>query len=213
MSFPPILTPTRPLLIWAAVALACAVVLAVEGILLLSGRTRQVRSGRFGIFLLLGSLFAVALAARLYDIRAELLRVRCNCEPFQWTEPDLATPLILGTVLGSVVLAFTVFGSVRTLRFFRSPTVPDGERYRAKEQLGGYLILAFLAGAGVWISANALPRLAETAYLIDPLRQGDGLGIIPLYEAITSSLCGALLIIVSLTILLSALYRSRRATS
>ena len=209
----PFLPPTRPLLIWAAVALACAVVLAVEGILLLSGRTRQVRGWRFGIFLLLGSLFAVALAARLYDIRAELIRVRCNCEPFQWTEPDLATPLILGTVLGSVVLAFAVFGSVRTLRFFRSPTAPDVERYRAREQLGGYFILAFLAGAGVWISANALPRLAETAYLIDPVRQGDGLGILPLYEATVSSLCGAVLLFVPLAILLSALYRSRRATS
>lgn len=209
----PFLPPTRPLLIWAAVALACAVVVAVEGIWLLSGRTRQVRGWRFGIFLLLGSLFAVALAAGLYDIHAELIRVRCNCEPFQWTEPDLATPLILGTVLGSVVLVFTVFGSVRTLRLFRSPTAPGVERPIAREQLGGYFVLAFLAGAGVWISANALPRLAETAYLIDPLRQGDGLGIIPLYEATASSLCGALLLIVSLTILLSALDRSRRATS
>lgn len=209
----PFLPPTRPLLIWAAVALACAVVLAVEGILLLSGRTRQVRGGRFGAFLGLGSLVAVALAARLYDIHAELIRVRCNCEPFQWAEPDLATPLILGTVLGSVVLAFTVFGSVRTLRFFRSPTAPDVERYIAREPLVGYFVLAFLAGAGVWISANALPRLAETAYLIDPVRQGDTLGIIPLYEAIASSLCGALLLIVPLTMLLSALYRSRRATS
>ncbi|HEU5347127.1 MAG TPA: hypothetical protein VFU63_00815 [Ktedonobacterales bacterium] len=213
MPFLPFLPPTRPLLIWAAVALACAVVLAVEGILLLSGRTRQVRGWRFGIFLLLGSLVAVALAARLYDIHAELIRVRCNCEPFQWTEPDLATPLILGTVLGSVGLAFTVFGSVRTLRFFRSPTAPDVERSIAREPLGGYFVLAFLAGAGVWISANALVRLAETAYLIDPVRQGDGLGIIPLYEAAASSLCGALLLIVPLTILLSALYRSRRARS
>lgn len=208
-----LLTPTRPLLIWAAVALACAVVLAVEGILLFSGRTRQVRGWRFGIFLLLGSLFAVALAARMYDIHAELIRVRCNCEPFQWTEPDVATPLILGTVLGSIVLAFTVFGSVRTLRFFRSPTAPGMERYRARAPLGGYFVLTFLAGVGVWISANALPRLAQTAYLIDPVRQGDGLGVIPLYEATVSSLCGALLLIIPLTILLSALYRSRRATS
>jgi hypothetical protein len=208
----PLLPPTRPLLIWAVVALACAIVLAVEGALLFSGRARQVRGWRFGVLLLLGSLVAVALAARLYAIRTELIRVRCNCEPFTWTEPDLATPLILGTVLGCAVLAFTVYSTVRTLRFFRSPTAPDLEHYMAREPLEGYFLLALLAGAGVWISANALPRLAETAYLFDPLRQGDALGIIPLYEAVASTLCGALLLIVPLTILLSALYRSRRAT-
>jgi hypothetical protein len=217
LPFMPLLPPTRPLLIWAVLALACAVALTVEGVLLFSGRTRQLPGWRFGVLLLLGSLLAVALAvalaARLFDIHAELIRVRCNCEPFQWTEPDLATPLLLGTLLGSAVLAFTVFGSVRTLRFFRSPTAPDVQRYLAREPLEGYITLALLAGAGVWISANALPRLAESAYLIDPLRQGDALGIIPLYEAIASTVCGALLLLIPLTILLSALYRSRRATA
>jgi hypothetical protein len=106
-----------------------------------------------------------------------------------------------------------MYGSVRALRFFRSPTAPDVGRYLASEPSEGYFVLALVAGAGVWISANALPRVAETAYLIDPLRQGDSLGIIPLYEAIVSSLCGALLLLIPLTILLSALYRSRRAAS
>jgi len=207
------MAPTRPLLIWAVLAIACAVVLTVEGALFLGRRTPQVRSWRFGALLLLGSLFAVALAARLYDIHAELIRVRGNSPPFQWTEPDLATPLIVGTLLGCVVLAFTVYGSVRTLRFFRSPTAPDAERSMAREPLEGYFVLALVAGADVWISANALPRVAEFAYLTDPLRQGDALGIIPLYEAIASSLCGALLLIVPLTILISKLTRSRGVTS
>jgi hypothetical protein len=120
---------------------------------------------------------------------------------------------MLATLLGSAVLVFTVYGSVRTLRYFRSPTAPDVERYMAREPLVGYFVLALVAGAGVWISANALPRVAEFAYLTDPMRQGDALGIIPLYEAVASSLCGALLLIVPLTILLSALSRSRRVTS
>jgi hypothetical protein len=209
----PFLPPTRPLVIWAVVAIVCAGVLTVDGVLLFSGRTRQLPGWRLGALFLLGSLVAVALAARLYDIHGELIRLRGNSPPFHWTEPDLATPLILGTVLGCAVIAFTVFGSMRTLRFFRSPTAPDAERYMAREPLEGYAMLALLADAGVWISANALPRLAETAYLIDPVRQGDALGIIPLYEAIASSLCGALLLLIPLTILLSALYRARRATS
>jgi hypothetical protein len=160
----PFLTPTRPLLIWAVAAVACAVILTVEGVLLLSGRTRPVRGWRWGALLLLGSLCAVALAARLYDIRAELIRLRGNSPPFEWTEPDLATPLILGTLLGSAVLAFTVYGTVRTLRFFHSPSAPDVERYLASEPVEGYFVLALLANAGVWISANAWPRVAESAY-------------------------------------------------
>jgi hypothetical protein len=140
------MAPTRPLLILAVLAIACAVVLTVESVLLLSGRARHIRGWRFGALLLLGSLFAVALAARLYDIHAELIRVRCNCEPFQWTDPELATPLILGALLGSAVLVFTAYGSVRTLRLFRSPPAPDVERDRAREPLEGYFVLALLAG-------------------------------------------------------------------
>jgi hypothetical protein len=161
----------------------------------------------------LGNLCAVALAARLSDMHAELIRLRGNSPPFQWTEPDLATPLILGTVLGSAVLAFTVFGSVLTVRIFRSPHAPDVERYMAAEPVEGYFVLALLADAGIWICANALPRLAEFASLRDQFGQGDGLGIIPLYEAVASSLCGALLLLIPLTILLSALNRSRSVRS
>jgi hypothetical protein len=49
--------------------------------------------------------------------------------------------------------------------------------------------------------------------LADPTYQGDALSIIPLFEAIASSLCGALLLVVPLIIALRTLYRARRATS
>src|SRR5215469_7709912 len=74
--------PTRPLLIWAWIAIACAVILTAEGTMLLSGRRRQLHGWLLGILLLLGNFFAVGLAARLYDISTELLRLSCNCEPF-----------------------------------------------------------------------------------------------------------------------------------
>jgi len=55
----PLLPPTRPLLIWAVLALACVVVLTVEGVVLLSGPTLQARGWRFGVHFLLGSLVAL----------------------------------------------------------------------------------------------------------------------------------------------------------
>jgi hypothetical protein len=78
----PVLPPTRPALIWAVLALACAVVLTVEGVSLLSWRTRRVRGERFGVLFLLAGLAAAALSARWYDIHGELLRVVCSCQPF-----------------------------------------------------------------------------------------------------------------------------------
>src|SRR5215471_6603851 len=101
MPLPPLVPSQRPLLIWAVLALACGVVLSVEGVSFLSGRTRSWPGWRFGVLFLLGSLVAAALSARLYDLHGE----------FQWTEADLATWLILGTLLGSAVLAFTVYGA------------------------------------------------------------------------------------------------------
>src|SRR5258708_6649007 len=124
--------PTRPLLIWALIAIACAAILTVEGTMLLSGRQRQFHGWRLGVIVLMGNFFAVALAARLYDIRTELIRTRCNYEPFQWTDPQIAVPVRQATLLGSSVLVFTAFCSARTLRVFHSPDATDAARSRTR---------------------------------------------------------------------------------
>jgi len=216
MSLLPLLPPTRPLLIWAVLALACAVVLAVDGVSLLSGRPRQAPGWRFGVFFLVGSLVAAALSARLYDIHGELLRGACNCQPFQWTDSELTTPLVLGAVLGSALLAFTVFGSMRTRSFLRSSSAPNDQR-RAPSAWpfsGDLFVLALMMNAGIWASVLALPRLVEAAHVWkNYMPSGDGLGISPLIPATASTVCSALLLIVPLTILLRARARSRRVTS
>jgi hypothetical protein len=150
-------------------------------ILLLSGRTRQLPGWRFGALLLLGNL----------------------C-----TEPDLAAPLILGTLLGSAVLAFTVYGGVRTRRLLRSASAPADERRAASEWpfSGDLFVLALMIDAGIWTLVFVLPRLVEAAYYAKTyMPAGDGLGILPLYVTIAFSLCGALLLLIPLTILLRAL--------
>jgi hypothetical protein len=195
------------LLIWAVLALACAVVLSVDGVALLSGRTRPGRDWRFGVLVLLGSLVAAALSALLYDLHGE----------FQWTEHDLATWLILGTLLGSAVLAFTVYGSVRTRRFLQlSSAAPHGESRAASAWpfSGDLFVLAVLMDAGIWTLVFVLPRLVEAAYTAKYyMPSEDGLGMSPLVPAIASTLCSAALLIVPLTILLRTLSRSRRVTS
>lgn len=205
--------PTRPLVIWELVAIACAALLSAEGALSLSGRYRRVYGWRQGALMMVGGVITSALAARLSDIHAELIRTQCNCEPFQWTDPRIATPLVVATLLGSAALALTIYGSARALRIVRisrHPAAPLAERAGARAwPLSGSLVaLALLMDVGAWITANGVVRLAETAYLIDPARQGDGLGILPLFDAISSSLCGAILLIVPLSLIVRALLRS-----
>jgi hypothetical protein len=205
MSSIPFLPPTRPLLIWAALALVCAVVLSVEGVSLLGGRTRPWPGWQLGVLFLLGSLVAAALSARLYALHGEV----------QWTEQDLATWLILGTLLGSAVLAFTVYGGVRTSRYLRSPSARDDETRRGSEWpfSGDLFVLALMMDAGIWALVLTLPRLVEAAYYAkNYMPAGDGLGILPLYTAIASTVCSVALLIIPLTILLRARARSQRVT-
>lgn len=127
--------PTRPLVIWELVAIACAALLSTEGALLLSGRFRRVYGWRLGASMILGGAIASALAARLSDIHAELIRTQCNCEPFQWKDPRIATPIALATLLGSAALALTIYGSARALRIVRisrHPAAPLAERAGAR---------------------------------------------------------------------------------
>lgn len=183
--------------------------------MLLSGRQRRARGWRLGAFLILGSIVASALAARLSDIHAELIRTQCNCEPFQRTDPRIATPIALATLLGSALLLLTAYGGARTLRIVRYPAAPvaepGGASARSWSFLGRLFLLAVVADVGAWVTANGVTRLAETAYLIDPARQGDALGILPLFDAIIASSLGALLLIVPLGLMLGALRRSGRA--
>src|SRR5262249_4575045 len=156
MPLPPLMPSQRPLLIWAVLVLTCAVVLSVEGVTLLSGRTPPGRGWRLGVLFLLGSLVAAAVSARLYDLHGE----------FQWTEQDLATWLVLSALLASVVLAFTVYASVRTRGFLRSSSASDDHSRAASEWpfSGDLFVLALLMDGGVWTLVFVLPRLVEAAY-------------------------------------------------
>jgi hypothetical protein len=211
--------PTRPLLIWVLVAGACAALLTVEGALLLSRRQRRMSGWRLGVSLILGSLMASGLAARLFDIHAELIGPQCNCEPFQWTDPRIATPLVLGTVLGSAVLVLTAYGGVRALRSLRSPAASVTERNGASawsflKFSWSLFVLGVMADIGAWITANGVTHLAESVSysMNDPFAgSSDGLGILPLFYAIVATVCGALVLLLPLSLMLVVLRRSSRA--
>jgi hypothetical protein len=201
--------PTRPLALWLLVAGVCAALLTVEGALFLSGRQRRGYGWRLGVSMILGSLIASGLAARLFDIRAGLI----YGPPLQWTDPPIATPLAVATVLLSALLVLTAYGSVRAFSIVRSLAAPVPERRGARAWSFSWslFVLAVMADVGAWIIANGVTHVAETAYLIDPVNSGDGLGDLPLAYAIFATVWGALVLILPLSLMLVVLRRSGRA--
>ena len=201
--------PTRPLVIWVLVASACAALLTVEGALLLSGRQRRMSGWRLGVSMILGSLIASGLAARLFDIRAELI----YGPPLQWTDPRITTPLVLGTVLGSAVLVLTAYGGARTLSIVRSPAAPvaEGRGASAWSFSWSLFVLAVMADVGAWILANGVAHVVETAYLTTVPADSYDLGLLPLIDAIVETVWGALVLLLPLSLMLVVLRRSGRA--
>lgn len=171
--------PGRPLTIFAAVAFLCALALAIEAGLLQSIRHRN-EAQWLGLGAMLANVLAVALGARLYTIHADAVRMG----GLRGDEP-----IALGGALGILLAAGTIFLTVTTARVLaRTPQRPVAG--------SAALIVATILAAdiGAWIFANGVAFWLETAYLADPVRQGDSLGVLPLIEAIFTTVIGAFLL-------------------
>jgi hypothetical protein len=162
------------------------------------------------VFLLLSSLIASGMAARLFDIRAQLI----YGAPLQWTDPRITTPLTVATVLGSALLVLTAYGGIRALRLVRSPVAPvaAGSGASAWSFSWSLFVLAAMADVGAWIIANGIVHWAEIGYLFTvPADSYDGLDLLPFYDAIVATVCGALVLLLPLSLLLIVLRRPGRA--
>jgi hypothetical protein len=194
------------------VAIACAALLTVEGALFLSGRQRCRSGWWLGVFLLLSSLIASGLAARLFAIRARLI----YGPALQWTDPRITTPLTVATVLGSLLLVLTAYGGIRALSLVRSPAAPVAERDGASAWSFSWslFVLAVMADVGAWTFTNGIVHWAETGYLYlitVPADSYDDLGLLPVFGAIVATVWGALVLLLPLSLLLVVLRRSGRA--
>jgi hypothetical protein len=173
---------------------------------------RQDFEWRLGLAASLGSLFAIALAERMYDIRADLIRTQCNCEPFQWSDPRITTPLLFGIPLGILLLAFTAYSSVQAINGMRHAGAPAAQS-GATPVGAGVFFLALIADASAWIITNSGASLIDVWGLVaDPYSAGDGIGFLPLYYAIFGISCGAILLLIPLGALAAVLRRASRAT-
>jgi len=81
-------------------------------------------------------------------------------------------------------------------------------------RLFGVALSILLTDAAVLITAEGIAAWMQFAPLADMARAGDGLGQIPLIQAIFTTGCGALFLLISLVLLYGIVWRGmRRSTS
>jgi hypothetical protein len=214
----PVYHALHPFHHWAQIAAVCAFVLAAASFILLGVSHRFSRRWWVGAGVFALCLLTVAFGARSrgasYDLYSyALCFVYPN--PYGCTEEAALIQASQQRVetLGLVMLAVTVFGAVVTvLALLVWPLAAD---WRAVLRRAWFLPVAiFVAGFGVFQTANSAARWAQTAYLADITRAGDGLGQIPLIEAVFGTVFGSLVLLVGLAlVLVSTMPRSAPAAA
>jgi hypothetical protein len=122
--------------------------------------------------------------------------------------------LTVATALLSAPLVLTAYGGIRALRLVRSPAAPDTERRGASAWSFSWseFVLAVMADVGAWTFTNSIVHWAETGYLTTvPANTDDGLGLLPFFGAIVTTVVGALVLLLPLSLLLVVLRRPGRA--
>jgi hypothetical protein len=205
---------------WAQIAEVCAFVLAVGAFAVLGISRRLSRRWWVGLGVLALCLLAVVFGARSRGASYDLRPIAQNC----FDQPSVSGCEVWGlwltdaqqrvAVLGIVLLIGTALGVAATvvvvLAWRRSGA--EWRHIPARIWLLPFALLA--AGYGAFQTANSVARWIETAYLADITRAGDGLGQIPLIEAIMGAIFGSVVLVIGLALVIfcSRPRRERPAT-
>lgn len=103
--------------------------------------------------------------------------------------------------LGNAVLTVTVFGAVITvIALIIWPLDAD---WRSGLKRVWFLPVAiFVAGFGAFLTANGVAQWIQYAYLADITKAGDGLGQLPLIEAIMGAIFGVVVLLIGLALVI-----------
>lgn len=194
----PVIIPpsSRPLLLWLAVAAFCAVLLALEGITLLTLWRRPSRLARLGVATLAGGALAVGLAGRILEAYHQLSHISAcysrGCEGFF---PLVTQAVTVALILGSLLAAFTIASVVAALILSASEhaEIRNSTRIPAAGVGRAVMLLFFtlLIDAGAYWIIGGIADLMQTTYLLNPQAAGDGLGQLPLIFAVFETIGGA----------------------
>lgn len=208
MPVDPVYVALHPFHEWARIAAVCAIILAAASFALLGVSRRLARRWWVGMGMFALCLLVVAFGARsrgaTYDLYPYAL---CFARPTSGCEADEA--LVLAAQqrvegLGVAMLVATAFGvlvTILALYLWRR----TGIDWRGLLKRAWFLPVAiFVAGFGVFLTANSIAQWIQYAYLADITRAGDGIGQLPLIEAIMETIFGVVVLLVGLALVIVA---------
>ena len=210
---PVIIPPSpRPLLLWLAVAAVCATLLTLEGVTLLTLWRRPSRPWQLGLAALAGGALGVGLTGRILAAYHDLAPIGAcythGCEGFF---PLLTNAVAVALVLGCLLATFTCASVVAALILSASeregrpgaPGGPAGDIGRAVN----LLFFTLVTDAGAYWVIDGIANWMQSAYLLAPGAAGDGIGMIPFYNAVMETVGGAIVLGVGIRLLWSLFRR------
>ncbi|MGZ6321519.1 MAG: hypothetical protein ACXWQR_19725 [Ktedonobacterales bacterium] len=195
----------HPFHLWAWIAAACAFALAAAAFAMLALSYRRSLRWWLGMGILAICLLTVAFGARSrglsYDLRpivADCVYRACNV-----VAPEVVAAQQQVEVLGIAVLVATVISLAAAAYALLRHHLPDG-RLHLLAPAFPIAAAIVVAGFGAFWTTDGIKQWIEFAYLADITRAGDGLGQIPLWEAIVVTTFGVLVLAASLGVLIAS---------
>ncbi|HET9981234.1 MAG TPA: hypothetical protein VF739_16810 [Ktedonobacterales bacterium] len=202
----PLYQALHPFHQWAQIAALCAFILAATSFVLLGVSRRLTRRWWVGMGMLALCLLVVAFGARSrgasYDLYPYAI---CFAYPAPYGCAAEAALMHASQqrveTLGNAVLTVTVFGAVITvIALIIWPLDAD---WRSGLKRVWFLPVAiFVAGFGAFLTANGVAQWIQYAYLADITKAGDGLGQLPLIEAIMGAIFGVVVLLIGLALVI-----------
>jgi hypothetical protein len=187
-----VLPSPRPALIWLGADAVCVALLALEALALLAIWRWPARPWRLGMAALVASWAGIALTLWVYRGYRDIARLAGYCS----SPPDCASSAQAITDTVTWVGALSAALVVVALGLLVAATMLSARETGADGGWAGRMaILAveyLITSLGVGFTAEGVFDWITFAPLMDPQRAGDGLGLLPLYGAISATTGGAI---------------------
>lgn len=213
-----VLPSPRPALLWLGADAVCVALLALQAVALLALWRWPARPWRLGMATLIASWVGMVLTQRVYHGYrfiapfADHCSTPLDCASSAQTISDTVTWVgALSAALAAVTLGLLVAAMILS-------ALETGAAAGWKGRIAVLAVEYLFTSLGVYLTAQGAFDWAATAYLAVGNNAGDGLGLIPLMNAIVTTIGGAALTLIAGFMLLSLvmpgpvfLWRLRRA--
>lgn len=209
MPVDPVYAALHPFHEWARIAAVCAFILAAASFALLGVSRRLARRWWVGMGMLALCLLVVAFGARsrgaTYDLYPYAI---CFAYPEPYgcasEEALIQASQQRGVAMGVAMLVTTALGVLATILSLYLWRRADIDWRGLLKRVWFLPVAIFVAGFGAFLTANSIAQWIQFAYLADITRAGDGIGQLPLIEAIMETIFGVVALLIGMALVIVA---------